>query len=227
MAAAAAQPASARRDRQRSSGDSRLPGRLTVAAAIAAVALAGCGSGSADPAPLDQGDGGSQSQQNESNGSGGDQDTDDQDTDDQGDDGKVVRDGEGDRAQGATAAQAEKFIEDYLDAENKAIQDGDFSAVKPMVEECSICEDNWSYIEGAYRDGGRVEGALFTKPDVAAGQQRDDKIFVDVVSTISAYTTYDGSGAEVESGEAEELTYQFAVEKEDDEWQIVSGRLVQ
>lgn len=214
-------------DRSYRPGGPRRAGWAAVAvAAVAAMVLAGCGSGSAEPQDKKWDEGDSQSQQS------GKDDQGDQDgkSDDQGSDGDgdtVVEDGDdSNQVDEDTKAEVEQFVQEYLDAQNAATKDGDFSRVEPFIENCQVCAESRAYIEGAYDDGGRVEGGLFTKPKIDASAERDGRVTVTVVSTISAYKTIDGSGTEVESGPAEDQTYQYSVAEKDGEWKLVAGRFV-
>lgn len=211
--------------RRRAIRGSAVRGRLAVslAAAVAVLAVTGCGAQSAEPEPLDQ-DEKSQADQPDQSKS-----TDKSDNQDQGDnEDKVIRgdDDEG-KTDDQTAAEAEGLIADYLDAENVAIKDGDFSGVEPFIEECRVCTASRESIEEVYESGGKIEGSLFTKPNVSAGRQAPNgTVTVTVVSTISAYKVYDKAGAVVDSEPAKEQTFQYGVAERDGKWKIVSGEFV-
>lgn len=127
----------------------------------------------------------------------------------------------------ATKAEVKAFVSDYLEAQNKATGNGDFSAVDDMVQGCGVCAASKQYISGAYRSGGKVEGGIFTDPTITVGGQRSGRIYVTVNAVISAYKTTDGSGKVVDQGPAERQRYQYSVGKVQGGWRIVGGSVVQ
>lgn len=130
--------------------------------------------------------------------------------------------------EGSTDEQVKAFMRKYLEEQNKATGNGDFSTVDTMIETCSVCEESQRYITGAYESGGKVEGGIYTDPKITIDGKDEDTndIFVTVKSVISAYKTTDGSGKVIDQGPAEELTYQYTVRKIDGKWQLVGGRVV-
>ncbi|MEQ4204974.1 hypothetical protein [Actinopolymorpha sp. B9G3] len=139
--------------------------------------------------------------------------------------GKIITGGAG-KVDPATAADVKAFIGDYLAAQNKATGDGDFSAVDAMVESCTVCDASKQYISGAYSSGGKVEGGIFTKPEITVGGQRSDRIVVTVDAVISAYETTSGSGKVVDKGPAETVRYQYSVTNVGESWRIAEGSKV-
>ncbi|GAA5031304.1 TcaA NTF2-like domain-containing protein [Actinopolymorpha pittospori] len=127
----------------------------------------------------------------------------------------------------ATKAEVKAFVADYLEAQNKATGNGDFSAVDDMVQGCGVCAASKQYISGAYRSGGKVEGGIFTEPTITVGGQRSGGIYVTVNAVVSAYKTTNGSGKVVDQGPAERQRYQYSVGKVQGGWRIVGGSVVQ
>ena len=141
--------------------------------------------------------------------------------------GDVIETGGAGKVDAKTQADAEKFVGEFLQAQNKATGSGDFSTVDTMVAEtCSVCKASRQYITHAYSGGGKVDGGVYTQPTINAGGSRDDRIVVTVDATISAYTTTDGSGKVVDEGPAEKQSYQYYVSKVDGRWQVVEGSVI-
>lgn len=205
-------------------------GRLVAAAAIAVLVAAGCGSQSAEPKGKDW-DEESQSEQQSQDKS--ESEASDEKGSDEGGSDKADEDGnkriEGEDTGGTddqTAAEVEAFMKGYLDAENEAIRDGDFSKVKPLIEDCQVCTASRKSIEEVYQNGGRIEGSLFTEPKIDVGRENKGTVTVTVVSTISAYKVIDDTGTVADQEPAKEQTFQYGVAKKGGEWKIVSGRFV-
>ncbi|MGW5365020.1 TcaA NTF2-like domain-containing protein [Actinopolymorpha pittospori] len=127
----------------------------------------------------------------------------------------------------ATKTEVQAFVADYLEAQNKATENGDFSAVDDMVQDCGVCAASKQYVSGAYRAGGKVEGGIFTEPTITVGSQRSGRVTVTVNAVISAYKTTNGSGKVVDQGPAERQRYQYSVSKAQGGWRIVGGSVVQ
>jgi hypothetical protein len=139
--------------------------------------------------------------------------------------GKIIT-GAGAKVDPATAADVKAFMGDYLAAQNKATGNGDFSVVDAMVKSCTVCDASKQYISGAYSSGGKVEGGIFTQPEIAVGSQRSGRITVTVDAVVSAYETTSGSGKVVDKGPAETVRYQYSVISDGESWRIAEGSKV-
>lgn len=121
-------------------------------------------------------------------------------------------------------ADAQAFVQSYLDAYDAASQTGDFDPVRAMqTDTCDRCKENVSWFVGLYDDGGRVEGGGFTEPKLSVEGSTADTVFVEVKSTIGAFEVFDSAGDVTQSSPAEPATSTFGIRKNDDDaWQVVS-----
>jgi hypothetical protein len=93
-------------------------------------------------------------------------------------------------------AAAKKVVQRFLAAHDKAMADGDFSAVTAMsTDECANCRMSATYYAKLYEDGGKVEGGAFTEPRFKVSAKDDGSVVVEVASTVSAYEIVGADGS--------------------------------
>lgn len=128
------------------------------------------------------------------------------------------------RPSGPEVGEVEDFVRRYLEEQNEATGNGDFSDVEPMITSgCQVCKASMNNTTAVYNEGGSFDGGVFTENEIDVYGTSQDIYLVRVETVISSWKQLDASGAQVDSGPAEERVYSYGVSKNDGSWQLVTG----
>ncbi|MGH3489914.1 MAG: DUF6318 family protein [Actinopolymorphaceae bacterium] len=120
-------------------------------------------------------------------------------------------------------AAAKKFVQRFLSAHDKAMTDGDFSAVTAMsADECGNCQMSATFYSKLYEDGGKVEGGTFTDPKYQVTGKDDGSVVVEVTSTVSAYEIVSADGSTKEFPAKDNDSTFTLTKSADGSWHIAS-----
>jgi hypothetical protein len=132
----------------------------------------------------------------------------------------------------AGKAEVERTVSAYLQALNNAYKTGKTAGVRKLThDKCGFCGQVLSYIDDAYRNGGRVEGCQAGKPEgvkvgdlyTLAGTVRQVPYSAKVSAT--ECKTLDKSGKVVGRDPAGVQNVQFNLEQVGTEWKVRTWEL--
>jgi hypothetical protein len=117
------------------------------------------------------------------------------------------------------------FVERYLEEQNEATLNGDFSTVNTMIEEsCAVCTRSRDATLQVHADGNRVEGGVFENSNPALFGEDGGLIIVMVETDVADARIVDSSGEVLdEIPGSQGRTFVYQLDQVDGEWTIVGG----
>lgn len=118
-----------------------------------------------------------------------------------------------------TPEGAVAFTEWWFETLNYATATGDTEALREASDPgCGTCQNYLDEIDGAYQNGGRIDGGIFSVQVQPAGEVQQLGVRVAVFADVSSMHIFDSEEAEVETFVAESAVITFSALKSGAGW---------